>query len=57
LEDEDVLRLHELLLDARGSNEDVIAMANGGLPLVSGYGTLRCAAPAQRRDLHLHQCQ
>lgn len=58
LEDEDVLRLHELLLDTRGSNEDVVTVTNRGLFFVSGYGTLRiCPAPAQWRDLHLHQCQ
>jgi hypothetical protein len=36
----------------------VITVTNGGLLFVSGYGTLRsCPAPAQWRDLHLHQCQ
>lgn len=46
LKHEDVLRLHELLLDPGRSNEDVIAMTNGGLLLVSGYGTLQRPAPA-----------
>jgi hypothetical protein len=39
LKNEDILGLHELLLDTRWRNEDVIAMTNGSLLRVSGAGS------------------
>lgn len=52
LDHEDVFGFHALLLDTGGSNEDVVAVTNGGL--------LHVSAPLRflgARDLHRRQCQ